>query len=160
MVPKFWERRNQESETGVRKRESGNRSQDSGVRIQDTGVRRQGQGIRRQESGSRKQESGSRNQEAGKTVARCQLPIPNCQFKRQDQGMRNQETKRKKMSKALETGNAYVRGGKRLIGHDNAEGKGHHKHVGNVETLDSFENVDRLIEDFLADVGELRRGGT
>ena len=55
---------------------------------------------------------------------------------------------------------AYVRGGKRLIGHDNAEGKGHHKHVGNVETLYSFENVDRLIEDFLADVGELRRGGT
>ena len=116
------------------------------------------------DSGNRRQESGYRSQETGTErllpVARCQLPIPNCQFKRQDQGMRNQETKRKKMSKALETGNAYVRGGKRLIGHDNAEGKGHHKHVGNVETLDSFENVDRLIEDFLADVGELRRGGT
>ena len=52
----------------------------------------------------------------------------------------------------------YVREGKRLIGYDNGEGKGHHKHTGNVETLYSFESVDRLIGDFLADVERIRRG--
>lgn len=54
----------------------------------------------------------------------------------------------------------YVQEGKRIIGYDNAEGKGHHKHLGNVEALYSFEDVDRLIGDFLADIEKLRRGGT
>ena len=55
---------------------------------------------------------------------------------------------------------AYVREGKRLVGYDNAEGKGHHRHMGNAETLYSFNGVDRLIGDFLADVEKLRGEGT
>jgi hypothetical protein len=53
----------------------------------------------------------------------------------------------------------YIREGKRLVGYDNAEGKGHHKHIGNRETLYPFEEVDRLVEDFLADVEKIRKGG-
>ena len=54
----------------------------------------------------------------------------------------------------------YVRGGKRLIGYDNGEGKGHHRHMGNVEVLYSSGDVDRLIADFLADVEKIRREKT
>jgi hypothetical protein len=53
----------------------------------------------------------------------------------------------------------YIREGKRLIGYDNAEGKGHHRHIGNVETVYPFEHVDRLVGDFLADVEKIRKGG-
>ena len=52
----------------------------------------------------------------------------------------------------------YVRAGKRLIGYDNAEGKGHHKHVGRLERPYSFKNVDTLIEDFLEDVRKVKGG--
>jgi hypothetical protein len=50
----------------------------------------------------------------------------------------------------------YVHAGKRLIGYDNAEGKGHHKHVGRLERPYAFKNVEVLIKDFLEDVRKLR----
>jgi hypothetical protein len=64
----------------------------------------------------------------------------------------------RKTPEGLKYSLVYVRGGKRVIGYDNAEGKGHHRHMGKVEALYSFEDVDRLIGDFLADVEKIRRG--
>jgi hypothetical protein len=66
----------------------------------------------------------------------------------------------RKTPEGLKYSLVFVRGGKRLIGYDNAEGKGHHKHKGNVEGFYSFESVDRLIEDFMADVEKIRKGDT
>lgn len=53
----------------------------------------------------------------------------------------------------------YIRAGKRLVGYDNAEGKGHHKHVGKKEHPYAFRNVEVLIQDFLEDVRKLKGGG-
>lgn len=53
----------------------------------------------------------------------------------------------------------YIREGKRLIGYDRAEGKGHHRHIGDVETVYPFAHVDRLVGDFLVDVEKTRKGG-
>ncbi|MEO0249806.1 MAG: DUF6516 family protein [candidate division WOR-3 bacterium] len=50
----------------------------------------------------------------------------------------------------------YIRGGKRLIGYDNAEGKGHHRHVGRQEHPYAFRDVEVLIQDFLEDVKKVR----
>jgi hypothetical protein len=66
----------------------------------------------------------------------------------------------RKTPEGLKYSLVYVRGGKRLIGYDNAEGKGHHRHMGNAEGSYPFESVDRLIGHFLADVEKIRRGGT
>ena len=48
-------------------------------------------------------------------------------------------------------------GGRRVLGYDNAEGKGHHRHEGDEETPVRFEGVDSLIGRFLDEVRELRR---
>ncbi|MCK5508852.1 MAG: hypothetical protein KAI50_10085 [Desulfobacterales bacterium] len=52
---------------------------------------------------------------------------------------------------------AYIREGKRLVGYDNAEEKGDHKHVANQEMPYKFKNVDQLFADFYQDITELRR---
>ena len=52
---------------------------------------------------------------------------------------------------------AYIREGKRLIGYDNAEGKGDHKHVGDREIPYEFKNVDELFQDFYQDITKLSR---
>ena len=52
----------------------------------------------------------------------------------------------------------YIREGKRIIGYDNAEGKGHHRHYKNKEFTYNFLGVDNLIKDFYEDVEKLRRG--
>ena len=52
---------------------------------------------------------------------------------------------------------AYIREGKRLVGYDNAEGKGDHKHVADREMPYKFKNVDQLFADFYQDIMELRR---
>ena len=54
---------------------------------------------------------------------------------------------------------AYIRGGKRIVGYDNAEGKGNHRHYKDREEPYSFRGVDVLINDFYRDVGKIRRGG-
>ena len=51
---------------------------------------------------------------------------------------------------------AYIRGDKRFIGYDNAEGKGDHRHVEDREMPYEFKNVDQLFADFYQDIMELR----
>ena len=52
---------------------------------------------------------------------------------------------------------AYIREGKRLVGYDNAEGKGDHWHIGDREMSYKFKNVDQLFADFYEDIMELLR---
>ena len=47
--------------------------------------------------------------------------------------------------------------GTRILGYDNAEGKGHHKHLGGRESPSEFTNIERLIEQFGREVAHLRR---
>jgi hypothetical protein len=53
---------------------------------------------------------------------------------------------------------AYIKEGKRIIGYDNAEGKGHHRHYKSKELAYDFRDVDNLIKDFYKDVEKVRRG--
>lgn len=50
----------------------------------------------------------------------------------------------------------YIKHGKRILGYDNAEGKGDHRHRGNKETLYKFKSVKKLFEDFNRDLKEVR----
>ncbi|TAN53677.1 MAG: hypothetical protein EPN21_00830 [Methylococcaceae bacterium] len=50
----------------------------------------------------------------------------------------------------------YVENGKRVIGFDNERGKGDHKHVEDTETPYLFVDVDKLIDDFIAEVEKWR----
>ena len=50
----------------------------------------------------------------------------------------------------------YVKEGKRIIGYDNAEGKGHHRHFKGREFVYDFRGVDNLIQDFYEDVEKFR----
>jgi hypothetical protein len=52
----------------------------------------------------------------------------------------------------------FIRDGKRIVGYDNAEGRGDHRHVRRREYGYSFMDIDRLIDDFLRDVDLARRG--
>lgn len=42
-----------------------------------------------------------------------------------------------------------------IVRYDNESGKGDHKHLGNEEIPYKFVNIDRLMEDFFSDVGNL-----
>ena len=46
--------------------------------------------------------------------------------------------------------------GRRVVGYDNEPGKGDHRHVGAREASYDFVSIDRLIEDFMADVHKWR----
>lgn len=50
----------------------------------------------------------------------------------------------------------YGRPGVRQVGYDNERGKGDHRHFQGDETPYGFTTVERLIEDFWADVRSLR----
>jgi hypothetical protein len=50
----------------------------------------------------------------------------------------------------------YGRAGVREVGYDNERGKGDHKHFRDKQTAYTFETVERLIADFLADVRTVR----
>jgi len=52
----------------------------------------------------------------------------------------------------------YIREGKRIIGYDNAEGKGPHRHYKGRELAFDFQGVDNLIKEFYEDVEKVRRG--
>lgn len=52
----------------------------------------------------------------------------------------------------------YIKRGKRLIGYDNAEMKGDHRHYDGKEFVYHFTDVETLIKDFHEDVARLRRG--
>ncbi len=53
---------------------------------------------------------------------------------------------------------AYIENGQRIVGYDNAEGKKDHKHYLDKEFPYRFENIDKLIEDFLKDVKKAKGG--
>lgn len=53
---------------------------------------------------------------------------------------------------------AYIISGERIIGYDNAEGKGDHKHYKGKEYPYLFESVEKLWEDFQRDIGLYERG--
>ncbi len=46
----------------------------------------------------------------------------------------------------------YIVAGERIIGYDNAEGKGDHRHYGKQEEPYIFKDIDTLIKDFYNDV--------
>jgi hypothetical protein len=46
----------------------------------------------------------------------------------------------------------YIVGGERVIGYDNAEGKGDHRHIGKMGLVYAFKSIRRLVRDFQADV--------
>ena len=47
-------------------------------------------------------------------------------------------------------------GGERLLGYDNAEGKGHHRHEAGVESQVVFHSLSGLLERFLEEVEGIR----
>jgi Family of unknown function (DUF6516) len=51
----------------------------------------------------------------------------------------------------------YIFNGRRLIGYDNHERKGDHRHHRSVTRPYAFKSVDRLIEDFLSDVAVINK---
>ena len=50
----------------------------------------------------------------------------------------------------------YVVNGKRIIGYDNAESQGDHKHDGDKVAVYEFNGIDKLIDDFYTDIGRVR----
>jgi predicted alpha/beta superfamily hydrolase len=50
----------------------------------------------------------------------------------------------------------YIVDGQRVIGYDNERGKGDHLHLDGKETPYAFTNIERLIEDFIAEVAKRR----
>ncbi len=53
----------------------------------------------------------------------------------------------------------FVRDGKRVIGYDNAERKGDHRHYKGKEYQYHFRGIDELIEDFFNDVRRFKDEG-
>ncbi len=51
----------------------------------------------------------------------------------------------------------YIVKGKRVIGYDNAEGKGDHRHYGDKEEVYTFKSVDKLFEDFYNDIKRVKK---
>ena len=51
----------------------------------------------------------------------------------------------------------YISNGKRIIGYDNSEGKGDHRHYENEEEIYEFGGIDKLLEDFYNDVRRVRK---
>jgi len=53
---------------------------------------------------------------------------------------------------------AYIVAGERIIGYDNAEGKGDHRHLkGTIEPY-KFINLKKLTHDFYRDIEQYKRG--
>ena len=52
----------------------------------------------------------------------------------------------------------YIVGGKRVIGYDNAECKGDHRHHRDKTEPHRFESLQKLVEDFYADVRRFKEG--
>jgi len=52
----------------------------------------------------------------------------------------------------------YIVAGDRVIGYDNAEGKGDHRHIEGKTKPYHFVSLRKLANDFLRDVGKYKRG--
>lgn len=48
-----------------------------------------------------------------------------------------------------------IRNNKRILGYDNHERKGHHKHIYDKELKYNFEGIDKLLKDFYNDLKEM-----
>lgn len=53
---------------------------------------------------------------------------------------------------------AYIANDKRIVGYDNAERKGDHRHYGRIEKEYDFKGIDKLLEDFYKDVNAYKEG--
>ncbi|SLM32905.1 conserved hypothetical protein [Desulfamplus magnetovallimortis] len=57
----------------------------------------------------------------------------------------------------------YIVNGERVVGYDNAEGKGDHKHLKQDSILKEipyqFESLRKLVDDFLKDMENIKGGG-
>ena len=51
-----------------------------------------------------------------------------------------------------------IRNGERILGYDNNERRGHHRHVFGKRTNYKFSDVDKLVKDFHRDVNKVRKG--
>ena len=49
----------------------------------------------------------------------------------------------------------YIINGKRVVGYDNAESKGDHKHYKGIEYPYKFQGLDKLWKDFMHDIEQL-----
>lgn len=52
---------------------------------------------------------------------------------------------------------AYIVTGERVIGYDNSEQKGDHRHYGRLEEAYAFSTLRQLADDFLADIERFKR---
>jgi len=52
----------------------------------------------------------------------------------------------------------YIKDGKRLVGYDNAEGKGDHRHYGDKEEQYKLNSIWDLLRDFRKDIKKIRGG--
>ena len=52
---------------------------------------------------------------------------------------------------------SYIVGGERIIGYDNAEGKGDHRHIQGREYPYEFQGLDELWNDFQTDIQRMKR---
>jgi hypothetical protein len=52
----------------------------------------------------------------------------------------------------------YIVGGERVLGYDNAEGRGDHKHYKAKESAYAFQDLGQLWKDFHADLSAFREG--
>ena len=52
----------------------------------------------------------------------------------------------------------YIVNDTRVIGYDNAERKGDHRHYGQIEKGYDFKDIDNLLEDFYKDIEKYREG--
>jgi hypothetical protein len=52
----------------------------------------------------------------------------------------------------------YIVNGLRVIGYDNAEGKGDHRHYGDKETPYEFKGLKTLVRDFERDMEKYKKG--
>ncbi len=50
----------------------------------------------------------------------------------------------------------YIVNNERVIGYDNSEGKGDHRHIRGKEFRYKFEGIDKLFEDFKRDIARLK----
>lgn len=50
----------------------------------------------------------------------------------------------------------FIRNGKRIIGYDNAEGKGDHRHYKGKEYPYEFRGIEKLLKDFFSDARRIR----
>lgn len=53
----------------------------------------------------------------------------------------------------------FIKDGKRVVGYDNAEKKGDHRHYKGKEYPYEFQGIDKLVEDFFNDVRRARHEG-